>query len=344
VAVSMIAAAAVHTAVLATQAATAAVAASAATGKSGVESFITTTVPSIIASVLPSGVTTTAPDAARVGVAVTVSPVWELLAVFAGALSGGLAAVRRKFDIVGVLTLSIVTGMGGGIIRDVLLQHYGIAAFHDNRYLFTALVAAAVVFFFSGMARGLRKPLLYVDAVSLGLFVVVGADKALRADLTILPAIMLGVITATGGSVVRDLLSDEVPVILQPGALYSTAALIGSTVFVLAVSWLGVVKEFAALFAIGLAVGLRLLAMWRGWKGPVPRDYTSVVAALPHRILSRFTFYRTYRARGGSDTEVRGEVEDVPYDESAASEGEPTKSNAIGEEDRHVPVIPRSAK
>jgi uncharacterized membrane protein YeiH len=175
-------------------------------------------------------------------------------------------------------------GMGGGIIRDVLLQHYGIAAFHDNRYIFTALIAALVVFFFSGMASKLKKPMLYIDAISLGLFVVVGADKALRADLTILPAIMLGVITATGGSVIRDLLLDEVPTILQPGAMYSSAALIASTVFVLLVAWLGVVKEFAALFAIALALGLRLLAITRGWQGPVPRDYSDAVARLPQRL------------------------------------------------------------
>lgn len=297
VSVSMIAAAAVHSAIVATQAATAAVDASVTTGTNGMQSFITTTVPSLVASVLPSGLTTTVAGAARVGVAVTVAPVWELLAVFAGALSGGLAAVRRKFDIVGVLTLAIVTGMGGGILRDVLLQRFGIAAFHDNRYLLTAVIAAAVVFFFSGIANKFSKPMLYIDAISLGLFVVVGADKALRADLTILPAIMLGVMTATGGSIVRDLLSGEVPEILQPGALYSTAALIGSVVFVLAVTWLGVVKEFAALFAIALSVGLRLLAIWRGWQGPVPRDYSDAVAGHARRLLTLPSALRSARHR-----------------------------------------------
>jgi len=263
-----------------------------ATAPGGFTSFLTTTVPSIVASILPSGVTTTAPDAFGHGVAVAVPPAWELLAVFAGALSGGLTAVRKKFDIMGIITLAIVTGMGGGIIRDVLLQKYGIAAFQDNRYLLTALAAAVVAFFFAEFVGKLGRPMAYIDAISLGLFVVVGADKALRADLNILPAIMMGVITATGGSMLRDLLSDEVPVILQPGALYSVAAMVGSTIFVLATVWLGVVKEWAGLFAITLSVSLRFLAMWRGWQSPVARDYSHHLTGIQRRLLSFLPFYR----------------------------------------------------
>jgi uncharacterized membrane protein YeiH len=263
-----------------------------ASGTSPIASFITTTVPSLVASILPSGVTTTAPDAFGHGVAVAVPPAWELVAVFAGGLSGGLAAVRRKFDIAGIITLAIVTGLGGGIIRDLLLQRFGIAAFLDYRYLLTALVAATVVFFFAGTASRLTRPMAYIDAVSLGLFVVVGADKALRADLSILPAIMLGVITATGGSMLRDVLSREVPAVLQPGALYSVAAMVGSTVFVLATVWLGVLKEFAGFFAIAVAVALRFLAMWRGWQTREARDYSHHLTGLPRRLLSFLPFYR----------------------------------------------------
>jgi uncharacterized membrane protein YeiH len=281
---------AAHHAAVATHAVAAAVEATAATGTGGVASFITTTVPSLLASVLPSGVTTTAAGAARLA-GVTVPPAWDLLATFAGGLSGGLAAVKRKFDLMGVLTLAIVVGMGGGIIRDVLLQKYGIAAFADNRYLLVAIAAATVAFFFSGAVGRLTKPMLYVNAISLGMFVVVGSDKALRAGMTMLPAIMLGVITATGGGLLRDLLSREVPQILRPGALYSLVAVVGASVYVLSVSWLGVVKEFAALFAIGLAVGLRLLAMWRGWQGPEPRDYGPVVASRARRLLAYTPFY-----------------------------------------------------
>ena len=90
-----------------------------------------------------------------------------------------------------------------------------------------------------------------------------------------------------GGGLVRDLLLGEVPQILQPGALYSMAAAIGSTVFVGLVAWLDVIKPVAAGVAIAIAVGLRLLALWRGWQAPVPRDYTASVMALPGRLFRR---------------------------------------------------------
>jgi hypothetical protein len=99
------------------------------------------------------------------------------------------------------------------------------------------------------------------------------------------------VITATGGGLLRDLLSREVPQILKPGALYATLAVLGATVYVLCVSWLGVVKEVAALFAIALTIALRLLAMWRGWQGPEPRDYSATVAAHGRRLLTYTAFY-----------------------------------------------------
>lgn len=307
----MIAVAAVHAAVVATQAASAALESTVATGTGGVESFITTTVPSLVASVLPSGVTTNAAHAARIG-AVTVPAAWDLLATFTGALSGGLAAVKRKFDITGVLTLAIVVGMGGGIIRDVLLQRYGIAAFSDNRYLLVAVVAATIASFFSGAVTKFVTPMLYVNAVSLGLFVIVGSDKALRAGMTMLPAIMLGVITATGGGLLRDLLSREVPQILKPGALYATLAVLGATVYVLAVSWLGVVKEFAALFAIALTVGIRLLALWRGWQGPEPRDYSDAIADRCRRALAYTPFYTPPVVRADPDPDAPAASETAP--------------------------------
>jgi len=307
----MIVMAAANAAVVATQTASAAVEATVATGTGGVASFITTTVPSIVASVLPSGVTTTAAHAARIG-AVTVPPAWDLLATFAGALSGGLAAVKRKFDITGVLTLAIVVGMGGGIVRDVLLQRFGIAAFSDNRYLLVAVIAATVAFFFAGAIKKLAAPMLYVNAVSLGLFVIVGSDKALRADMTMLPAIMFGVITATGGGLLRDLLSREVPQILKPGALYSTVAVLGATVYVLSVSWLGVVKEFAALFAIAFTVGLRLLAMWRGWQGPEPRDYSDAIAERCRRAFAYTPFYTPPAVRADPEPDAPAASESTP--------------------------------
>ena len=152
-------------------------------------------------------------------------PVWfEVAAIFAGALAGGMTAVRLRFDITGVMVLAVVNGLGGGIIRDTLLQDYGVFALDEPRALWAVLGAALVAMFFFSAARRLRPALAVIDAFSLALFCVVGADKALVAGLTVVPAIMLGTVTAIGGGMIRDVLCDREPEILRRGSLSATAA------------------------------------------------------------------------------------------------------------------------
>jgi uncharacterized membrane protein YeiH len=145
---------------------------------------------------------------------------------------------------------------------------------------------------------------------------VVGADKALRAGMTILPAIMLGIVTAIGGGLLRDLLTHQVPQVLQPGGWYAAAAAVGSTTFVLLVMWLNVVKDVASVAAVAVIVLLRLASLWLGWRTPSPRDYSDHVAAWPRRVLSWTPFYpRQDDGPGGADEGV----DEVPED---ALEGE----------------------
>jgi uncharacterized membrane protein YeiH len=139
-----------------------------------------------------------------------------------------------------------------------------------------ALAAAAVGFFFSSLGRRLQRPFLYLDALSLGLFAIVGADKALRAGLTFVPAILLGVITSVGGGMIRDVLCNETPQVLKPGTLSGTAAAVGSTLYVLLVSWAHIVKPVALIVAVLVIVTLRILSVKRGWTAPEPVDYTAV--------------------------------------------------------------------
>ncbi len=178
-----------------------------------------TVVPSVIASALPSAVTTTVPAAQA---AALVLPPWlEVAAIFAGALASALFAVRKKLDLTGVVTLAVVGGLGGGIIRDLLLQNQGIYALDTPRALFAALLGALIGAFFYRAANRLRPAIVVMDAISLSLFCVIGADKAIRADLWWLAAIMLGIITAVGGGVLRDVLTDSTPAVLKPGGLYA---------------------------------------------------------------------------------------------------------------------------
>ena len=248
--------------------------ASAASTSSGIGSYVASTLPGVIASILPSGVTTTAPVQAAV---ITLPPALELTAAFTGGLSSALAGVKSKFDVFGVATIAVAGGLGGGIIRDVLLQKHGIYALTHPSVLIAVFSAALVAMFFSSAADKLQPVRFLIDALSLGLFAVAGADKALLAGLTPVPAIMLGTITAVGGGILRDILRGKAPEVLQPGTLYGVAAVLGTVLYVLLIRWLSLVKFFALLGCVVLIVALRLLSVWRGWQAPSPRDLTPVV-------------------------------------------------------------------
>lgn len=250
----------------------------------GLESIVTSLFPSMVASALPSAVTTTAPLSSQP----IFLPAWfEMLAIFAGGLAGGIRAVERRFDLIGVLVLALVNGLGGGILRDLLLQDYGIFALRNPRALGIVVLAAIVASFFTAGASRLNRGMVVVDALSLGLFCLVGSDKALVAGLAIGPAILLGVVTASGGGVIRDILCATEPEVLRKGTLSATAAIAGSSVFVLLVTWLNFSKPYAMLAGASVALVLRVGSLWLGWESPEPVDLTDAVVGAPRRMLSR---------------------------------------------------------
>jgi uncharacterized membrane protein YeiH len=138
-------------------------------------------------------------------------PLWiELPAVIAGALAGALFAQKRGLDIIGILALALVSGLGGGMIRDILLARVPLSL-RDAWYLVAVAGAALIGAFFAQAANRMHRALLMIDAVSLGLFSVIGAQGGLTAELPMPSAILLGTITGVGGSVLRDLLVGETP-------------------------------------------------------------------------------------------------------------------------------------
>lgn len=261
---------------------TASVAATSVPETGTISSLVTTVVPSIVASALPSAITTTVP--------VTAQPIFlpvpfEVAAIFAGALSGAMTAVNRRFDLTGLVVLAMVNGLGGGIMRDLLLQDYGIFALDNPRALIAVLAASVVGAFFFTVAERIQPLLVPLDALSLALFALVGADKALVAGLTPIPAILLGTITAIGGGIMRDLLCDREPQVMRRGSLFAIAAVTSSTLFVLMITWLNITKPAAMLVAAVLAVVLRLGSLWLGWESPEPVDLTHVMRRMPQAIL-----------------------------------------------------------
>lgn len=187
----------------------------------------------------------------------------ELLGVTVFALSGGLLAARRGMDLFGAVVLALVAGLGGGVIRDVLLGATPPATLDDAAALGCGTVAGVVAFYWDLGLERFRRAVLVLDAGGLGLFTVNGAVTALGLGASPLAAVFLGLITGIGGGVLRDLLSGQVPVVLQDD-IYALPSLAGSVAVV--VLWQAGLWSVGAGAAVAMAVfAVRLLARLRRW-------------------------------------------------------------------------------
>jgi uncharacterized membrane protein YeiH len=194
----------------------------------------------------------------------------DLSGVFVFALSGALAAVGKRLDIVGVTVLGTVAAIGGGLLRDVLLGDVPPPALADWRYVAVSAVASVLVFFFHPQVSRLTRAVRVFDAAGLGLFAVAGTAKALEAGLGPMPACLLGVLTGVGGGLLRDLLLGEIPLVLRTGELYAVTALAGSLV-VIGADAIDRYGPTAAACGVTLVFLLRVAAMRRHWSAPLPR-------------------------------------------------------------------------
>ncbi len=208
----------------------------------------------------------------RVATEASVLLVLDLVGTFAFALNGALTAVRAAHvDIVGVITLGIITALGGGIIRDILLDALPPATFVDWRYLAVAGGGGLIVFLFSRPLSRVTTSIDVLDAAGLSLFAVTGASKALELGLGPVQAVILGTVTAVGGGTVRDVLIREVPSVLSSG-LYAIPALVGAALAV-AATGTGVVQVLgapAALGAAGACFVIRVLGLYFRLDAPRP--------------------------------------------------------------------------
>ena len=161
----------------------------------------------------------------------------DLTGTFAFALNGALTAMRvADVDIIGVLTLGIITAMGGGIVRDILIDSLPPATFSDWRYLAVAAGGSLIAFFLGRRLSHLMAPINMLDAVGLSFFAVTGASKALAFGLGPAQAVILGAVTAVGGGTLRDVLTKRVPNVLR-SELYAIPALIAATIVVVATTF-----------------------------------------------------------------------------------------------------------
>jgi uncharacterized membrane protein YeiH len=202
--------------------------------------------------------------------------VLELVGTFVFALSGAAAGVRYRLDLFGVLVVSCATATAGGITRDVLIGAIPPVALRDWRYLGISVLAGLVVFFSSPRAerrQRLHNIVLTFDAAGLALFAVSGTQTALGHGLDPVMAALLGMLTGIGGGMLRDVLVSDIPAVLR-SELYAVAALAGALV-VVAGHALKAPPAASAVAGAAACFGIRLVALWRGWRLPTAGERKS---------------------------------------------------------------------
>lgn len=193
----------------------------------------------------------------------------DLIGVFVFALSGGVVAAQKRLDLFGVVFLAFVAAASGGIARDVLIGAIPPYALTTWTYAAVAAAAGLVCYFGASLIQRISTPVAVFDAIGLGLFAVVGARKALDYGLSPLMAAMMGMITAIGGGMARDVLTAQTPMVLQRD-IYALAALGGAGVMAFGLV-AGLPTNIVAPLGAALTIAIRLIALSRRWNLPVAK-------------------------------------------------------------------------
>jgi uncharacterized membrane protein YeiH len=209
-------------------------------------------------------------------------PLWiDLSAVVIGALAGAGVAARERFDVIGALLLAVVMGLGGGIVRDLLLGARPVAV-TSHYYLPTVAVAALAGFLFTSLVRRFEPMFVVLDALAAGLFTIVGVEKALLYDLPYVSAIFIGVSAAVGGGLLVDLIAGRPVEVIHRGPWNATAALVGASVYAAAAA-LGAPIGVSQAAAFIVVATMRLAALRWGLQTPVPADLGQKLAPRRHQ-------------------------------------------------------------
>ena len=195
-------------------------------------------------------------------------PVWfELGAVGLLSMSAAIVAMKRGYDVVGVVALSLITGVGGSLMRDgIFIQQGPPAATTDPRYIQVALIGALIGGLLGDRIHYFRRIIAGVDALALGAFTVFGVQKSLGAGLAVPAAILVGVINAAGGGLLRDVITNEEPLVFRPGQFYVLVALAAAPLFAVFTVQLGLAPMTSAWVVIGATFIFRVLTILFNWK------------------------------------------------------------------------------
>ncbi len=195
-------------------------------------------------------------------------PVWfELGAVGLLSMSAAIVAMKRGYDIVGVAALALVTGMGGSLIRDgIFIQQGPPSAMTDPRYIQIALIGALIGALLGERIHYFRRLIAATDALALGAYAAFGVQKSLGAGLSVPAAILVGVINAAGGGLLRDVITNEEPLVFRPGQFYGLVAVSAATLFVVLTVEFALEPTTSAWIVIGVTFVFRMLTILFNWK------------------------------------------------------------------------------
>ena len=262
----------------------------------------------------------------------------DLVGVFVMGVAAGSLASRLNFDAVGFAIIGIAAGLGGGIVRDLILDFGVPAAFSGPWYLTCALAGAAFSFFISTEGPWWRRIVTVLDIAAMGLWAATGTAKSLGYGLDVLPAILLGVMSAVGGGVIRDVLVGRIPAVFGGGPLYATGALV-TAVLTWGVFALGL-PSGTVMVAVTIGSLLAGIAAWRRWTLPAHSEWQVTMSASQLKQLVRRT-RRNERERVALETGaipvVDAGTDDLAQDTVAED------FDAGGYEDRIFPAAHPSA-
>ena len=202
---------------------------------------------------------------------------FDLGATFAFSLTGALAGIKRGYDIVGVFFLALVCGLGGGLIRDGVFIHSGrTPILTDPRYIETVVAATVAGALFGRRVNRFHRLIAILDALGLGAYAAFGTQKALHAGLAVPAAILVGVINASGGGLLRDIITRQEPLVFKPGQFYVLTALGGAVTFVFLLITLELPATTAGAGAVIITTVFRMLAIAFNWQTRSVKEYTDV--------------------------------------------------------------------
>ena len=207
----------------------------------------------------------------------------EFVAVIAGAVSGALTACEKRLDILGVCVIALITSLGGGLLRDMILSNGSIYMLDHPGAVIGCLITGLVAFFFSGLLYKLNKPIAVFDIISVALFTFSGADKTLLCGYGFVACVLMGVLTGVGGGMCRDICLGRIPNIFKSSNFYAICSLAGAVVYLVMV-YCHVVKAVAAAACIAVVLLLRWASLRYNLITAVPVDLTPQIMGPLRRV------------------------------------------------------------